>query len=191
MKGTVSAWSKMSGLDAIWAASLLLWFLGSIWAAWAGNGEIFPRLGACLVAIVALYFALLPPLHLAPPSYHESNALIFRQSNLNAQAAYLANQNVSELAASIAKILQDQQTNPPESIERLAGPSLDDSVPKNHEIGWEENDRRVLKSTRAQEAAEKDVARVKAEGLRLQAVLIFIGTLQWGVGDLVGKWASQ
>ncbi len=139
------------------------------------------------MAIAALYFAVLPKLDPMSVGSSQRYEIFSHSINLNSRNAHLALQNVSVLAAAISKALADNKIAVPESVRTLEKPALDETMPKNHEIDWELNDGKISAAARKIERANEEILSVRSKLQKQQAIAVFVGTLQWGFGDLVGK----
>lgn len=167
-----------------------MWLIATVWFGWVGDGDVFPRLGAGLIAIVAIYFAFLPNLNINPVNYGESNKLTSLTLNLHSKALQDNRQNTGVLAASIANVLRSQNVSPPESICHLAELASNEMRQKADDMNWEENSRKIIANADQILAADSQVAKAKSTGIHSEAVFIAVGTLQWGFGDLVSCWGS-
>lgn len=178
---------SMNLLDLFWAIGLVAWFCVSIYCLVSGNSDLFPRMGAVLVAIAVGYFALMPALDPQPYGLPELTHIITKRINLNEAAAYTALDDVSILAASTKKALDDVNISYPNRIVELADLVNKKPAEQNHLARLEENTQKSHAVSLASETAGKAVARQREQSQRVQAIMVVIGTLQWGFGDLLFK----
>ncbi len=177
---------RIETVDGFWLAGLILWFAISIFAIYLANGELFARLGACLIALTGVYYALMPQLEPYPRhsvSINENFAL--RLNSLNRDLE-VQRQVVATLASSTTALLRDRALSVPSIIENRASSFEAINNDEISESVWHEEDRKVTAGALNLHLASSKISKLKASMTRVQAVFLSIGTLQWGFGDLVG-----
>lgn len=181
--------NKYNLADTVFQVFLILWLVASIRFGWVGDGETFPRLGATLIAIVGIHLAFVPELNLNPHGYVESQKITSLRVNLNSRSIQDGREYTGELAAFLVKFLQEQNITPPTSIRNLAKLASDEARKRSSEIDWEDFNIRGTENAAQMDAADNQARTVKVSNIRAAAVWIAIGTLQWGFGDLVSRFA--
>lgn len=172
-------------VDISWLLCLLAWLVASIWAIWEGNGDLLPRLGAVLVAVSVVYYAVIPK---AVPIDVHTNKMILqlqKQDNLNSEMAFAALQNNATLAAALVVERNERSEDISKPIRLLAEPVFSGHSSTAMAHDWQEVYAKQAELSDGVADASDGVTRENTTVARWQAFFGALGTVQWGFGDLL------
>lgn len=172
-------------VDALWVVGLFVWLSLSILFAIEGNGSTFQRLGALLVAIVGIYYAIVPHVPSLPPGAIQIDALATKQTKRTSDMTALLHDRLGFLANDIQDVLVKNGKAVPQTVSDLAETVTREGFKP---LDMNEFETVIAEADRVAEqrlAAETFVARTNSIRMRTQAVMLSIGTLQWGFGDML------
>jgi hypothetical protein len=170
-------------VDFIGWAAIGLWIAMSIVFALAGNGDLFQRVGTLGIAAGVGYFAAIKWPTQSPVQYHASKAMTQAQILGLAKAVAVANNNVGLIARSIKLSDEREGKETLGSVSLLAAVDLVDLAKYDNRL--DEQDARLDEILEASEKAETSASRVLASGVKLQAIVVVIATLQTGFVSLL------
>ena len=177
---------RISVTDLLGWAGITVWFVASVYLSIIGNGDLFARMGSVAVALALIYFGMISRPIAAPHGYHERNALVLKTQDHLSRGAGIALARTTLLADYLNILARSQNRELPPEIEMMVG-QLDHSKAI---VASDNNAEHLSLVERADDIAkqgqEADVfATSVSKSLRqTEIVVAFLGTLQWGFGDL-------
>jgi len=163
-----------------------MWFLTSIYLAKTGNGDLFARMGSVSVALALIYFGLLSRPMAAPYGYHKQNALNAKIQDKNSRGVGLALARTTLLAHSFKVLAKSKDKELSPEIESMLGP-LDHAkaVVARDELAEHLSFVQKIDAGESQaEYLDASANSVSVNLRRTEVFVAFVGTLQWGFGDL-------
>ena len=170
----------------LWGLSLLVWFLVSIWCLFTSNGDLLPRMGAFIIAAVALYYFQLSDLDPPPLGSAKKFAIVSNHLNMNSADINFAIKKVVLLAGLIERWMKDQKRVVPEAVFELSALAQHEKFDALEELDFEEMEQNSQLNADEEDKHRVDVLILRQKLQNFQAILLAIGTIQWGFGDLIG-----
>jgi hypothetical protein len=170
-------WTDVLGWSAI-----LSWLAVSAYFAAIGHGEMFQRIGAVGICAGVGYFAMVrwpvaqPPRALEISAYHQGQILALAESG-----AIVRNQ-IKALSKAVV-VLNDKQRAETEETISLAAQVPSEDLGKYQARIAKQRDH-LERLTQASLEADGTVASVNRSGVKLQAIVVIVATLQSGFGSL-------
>ena len=171
-------------VDGLAWFAILSWIGSSIYLAANGYPDMFQRFGAFGIVIGVIYYAVVPPPVVHPVGHIEAQAWRDKTAIEVFNGVAVANMNVSLLAASLQKKIEDEGKDAPQSIVALAKPARDLTVAGKSYPEPINRDSEIDTNSADMDAADKNAASVERTRFLTQAILVVVGTLQSGFGSM-------
>ncbi len=172
-------------VDGFWMLGCIIWLALTITAAGGGDGDMFQRLGALLVAIVGAYYLMVPHVQQLPIGQIESDALASKQTKLTSDMVALAHERIALIASELKADIVARGQAVPIHISKIASIVEMESF-KEIDLNGLEKVAETADAVAIQRFdAETQITKVNLTRSRTQAVMLSVGTIQWGFGDLL------
>ena len=170
-------------IDVFGWASIIAWLGFSAYFAWSENGDMFQRAGTLGIVAGVGYFAAVKWPATAPIGYHQSKTITQSQVISLAQGLAVANENTRILAAALAQMREREGKDVLEPIKALA--TLPAADMQKYDARQRDQDAKFDQLLAQAEDADRIADKVSRSGVRLQAIVVILGTLQSGFGSLL------
>lgn len=175
-------------VDIFCWALILTWLVGSIYCGVIGETDLFQRLGSLGVAVAVLYFALQKHGVRVPPGFREANELTQKQIEFSNRVADATIAKTTLLAKALVHQAEQTGTVAYPKVIPLSRVAFDEALLR---APFEDFETKRNDVTKAQIDADKLVARNLRTSEMFQAIVVILGTIQWGFGDLLVCWMND
>lgn len=172
-------------VDGFWMLGCIIWLALTVIAAGGGDGDMFQRLGALLVAIVGAYYLFVPHVQQLPVGQIENDVLNSKQTKLTSDMVALAHERIALVATELKAEMIARGQVVPIHISRIAAIVEKEGFKEIDLNGLEEVSATADVVANQRFDAEKQITKVNLTRSRTQAVMLSLGTIQWGFGDLL------
>ncbi len=143
-------------------------------------------MGAFLIAAVALYYSQMTDLDPQPFGASTKFAVISQHLQMNSSDIKLAMKKIILLAIALEKTMKSQSRKVPEAVSNISALAKHENFESFEEIDLDEVEAIAQEQAKKEDEHRQSLLKLRQKLQNFQAVLLAIGTIQWGFGDLIG-----
>jgi hypothetical protein len=176
---------KFTPTDRVAWLGFAVWIVCSAYFAISGDANMFGRMGAVAVAVAAAYYVAINLPTPAPIGQIELNNLNHLRYLYVSRSLLRGRFNQTYLSRVLVRELEVRGEAVPEYLRSLASIEIDKMTSPLGDEHWNELEAKNSSINADVLAADALVKKVVRFSTIFQTVVIFIGNIQWGFGDLL------